>query len=391
MKVAILGAGPIGLRLAQKIKDEGAHVDIFSQGEDYTFFNYLKSSQRDSWLRDYQLLSGADEIKRFQVSRIQKELLRNYEVPGEKSRFWSLFRISCVKKTFSDEKMNLDFLPEKEARLIEEGLKKSVDVFFDYDVVVSSDEESFTPELEYGIINESHYQNKITQNIDFFKQIETLKKNQEITFVGNGVLLSQAILELMPWLDEDTNRVLNIVSPKPDLLSVFKTQLETEEYHQVDKEIHGHFLRWKKACEKYEEAVYQWRAGGSEDERPQEPLPQLRLYQHYSALSLDYLEDQNKMYLSCETSSFRDQSKQEVVIVSSDHLVVFNDESGAGLFRGLKMKYDSFGEVIREESGKCREKGVFFLDRKKSFLYSQVESTAQKILQEVLSLFQKVG
>ena len=346
MKVAILGKSPIALEAALRFHSHGASITWFNHEEDiYPFFDididwkeatselgskllnksFNKLSYQD-WLNDYyspivSLLKEQDQrIKPYEVVSIAKRhLAPNEQIPG-KSRFHDLFRLifEIDPKEFINEQKEND--PELYQRLNEEVVKSlqgKIEMYEDVDLVIDCRNVSLPWSLN---INGRALGEKRIRPEDLVVGLDALKKSREdksnlreVALVGSDEFCAQVMLNFKEWFQDPRMRLFLVSheeTPFQSMLVNAKDEVKSKIqsfFEFADKE-------FKRMTDEFMTKLREWQSLDDfvqvKIPRPTEPIPRLVFFMAHNATAIDQLIDNKRLFLTLETSDFR-QSKAQ--------------------------------------------------------------------------------
>jgi hypothetical protein len=304
MKIAIIGAGPSGQFMASRFSEMGAYVCLFDGGDCGQTARFLGNSDLRS---DF---SG--EVKRAQVTQVQKRFLGPSDVIENHSRLHDLFRVLYSVKPGEEIGTRMQENPEVFEKLGEEvlaSLKKEVEAFMDVDLVIDT-RGPFQTALGMGpggafALNERALRDdgSIFYGRAALDKWDSLRNCKVLTIIGSDILAMQAMLNLEPWL-ESGDHELNIISEDEECFaSAYDSNLISEEHKKTARQfINKNIVDWKKKCEEKRLEIQQWRSLDNHERvkkaMPQMPEPKLKIYEGYHISSVDKLLDREGVFLT---------------------------------------------------------------------------------------------
>lgn len=408
MKIAIIGAGQVGLYSALHFDQLGASVVLFEQdqigGRTKNFFDF---SQKNLFFKEY-LESKKDqfppldfsekfqgEIKFKKVKRIQKRFLSRDEMVEGKSRLIDLFRIvyqgQYSKEIEAQQENNREFF-EKLGPHIVESLKTTLEGFIDVDLVIDTTGPyalnkkmgpGGTPAINEELISSSQCYYGIEQ---FIKNFDKITKAKKIAFVAGHPEALIALLSLEQSIFEQ-NQECFIITPENNLGNLSRDDYFLKE--GLTKFMAREELLWDQKTFSHQEQIFKWR--DLEDyEKAKIPFPELpnkqfEIFNNCNITSIDKLLDQEQFYLTLERPSFRGEELLKTIGV--DMVCVFNGHSPDknNLYAELKPSWD-FGDNQKVLPPQDKEIGLYSIlcqDKAK------VESSLLEIEKDILKYFGK--
>lgn len=426
MKIAILGSGPLGLEAALHFENLGAQVTIFANNEIGGMVRRVnefapETSLEHSWsevttelgrsavnfsealeevpsVGDYfenylvPLVKKGNSnivIKPGQIQRVHKRFLSmDEEVPG-KSRLHDLFRVVFSTDPETSILKQVESNPEVFEKLGEEvlsSLNESVESFDDFDLVVDatgvfSNSNPLGPSRSLAL-NENRI--KDSSNIFYgrecfknFKEVTNSSKN--IVLVGTGSLSALLLCELDLWLEEDKSRTVTLVTTE---LRPYEKLLESNDANTLSllsvDVLKKYYAKLEEDRRQYEKDLFAWRDLEAhvkvKTPEPKTPVSQLNIVTSSNVTALDKLLDQNGLYVTLESHSFRKsatESEEFISTVACEAIFVCTGHSKtSAIHHGLRVDVDNLSSLAQESSGSHSEPGYFTLgstvDRKSS-------------------------
>ena len=236
MKLAIIGAGPLGVECALHFHQLGANVSCFSGpnlkkksfklisehwgnqpcdgnwGEISTDIGRkltqnhcnlqdipdLKTYQKTYFKPLYHYLKKTPLHRPLQVDRIQKCLLHPEEKPIKQSRFIDLFRVTY--------------------------LKNDIEYFEDFDLIIDATgpgQQPYPMGSSHGeALNEKQIRSKesyLYYGYDALVNWSNIYSQKKITIVGPGLLAARILLGLSPYLKNETIKELSLITHEKNL------------------------------------------------------------------------------------------------------------------------------------------------------------------------------
>ncbi|WP_417336031.1 hypothetical protein [Halobacteriovorax marinus] len=392
MKIAILGSGPLGLEAALHFDQLGAHVSLFSRGELGGMAKRVnafasESSLEECWgeitskhgreslglnieLSDIPsneeyfekyfrplVEKGSQSIivKPGNVERVHKRFLSlNEEVPG-KSRLHDLFRVVYSTDPEHSILNQVESNPEVFEKLGEDvlnSLNESVESFEDFDLVIDasgihSKANPIGPSQSFALNEE-----KLAAETKTFYGRECLENykdatasSKHIVIVGDGHLAALLLCELDMWLEEDSERMVSLVTTQGQPFRDFLAEQENSTLALMTYEnIQKYFEKLQIARRKFEEDLFKWRDLEphikAKTPAPQEPKSQLNLITASNVTSIDRLLDREGIFVTCETTGFRSgaiESEEQISTFACDSIFVCTGhKGGSSLATGLQ-------------------------------------------------------
>ena len=402
MKLAILGSGPLALEAALHFDKLGAHVTLFSRAELGGMAKRVNSfagetSMEESWgeltsstgreslglqvdlseipsneeyFKSYfsplvALGSKSIIIKHGNVERVHKRFLSlSEEVPG-KSRLHDLFRVvfsADPKESILNQVESNPELFEKLGEDVLTSLSESVESFEDFDLVIDSTgmyklPNPMGPSNTYAL-NEARLSkdsNTIYGRECLERYSEITKSSKHIVLVGSGHLSALLLCELDLWLDDDSERVISLVTTEDRPFENFlSTQRESTLSLMTSELMSKYFEKLQSSRRNYEKELFEWRALEphikAKKAAPKEPTSQLNFITASNVTSLDKLLDREGLFVTVETSNFRKstEGKQEqIATFSCDAVFVCTGHNASSeLTSGLRVSREKEGESI---------------------------------------------
>lgn len=417
MKLAILGSGPLALESALHFDKLGAHVTLFSRGELGGMVRRVNSfagetSMEETWgeltselgrealglsvdlseipcneeyYNDYFLplvQRGSDSIiiKPGNIERVHKRFLSLDEEVQGKSRLHDLFRVVFSTDPKNSILNQVDSNPELFEKLGDEvlaSLNESVESFEDFDLVIDatgvhSYSSPMGPSNSYAL-NESRLAN--STNTFYGREclsnyIEVTKSAKHLAVVGSGHLSALLLCELDLWLEEDSERMLSLVTTEDRPFEKFiKESGESSLSMMTSEMMNKYFVKLQESRREYETSLFEWRALEphikAKKPMPKEPVSQLNIIAASNVTSLDKLLDREGLFITCETSNFRPSTQgmdEQISTFSCDAIFVCTGNNTVSkISEGLRVEDRLVSEKISHE-----EPGYFTLTGVKS-------------------------
>lgn len=392
MKIAVLGAGPIGLHTTFKAIQLGASVTLFAphgaasridqlaaSWPDYVLGTWgelslqsardlLKLNAKESDLvnaSDYRAyLSGlwelvaseVDSLKVNHVKRVHKRFLGHGEKPLGATRFFDLFRVVYGLDPATQMKQMGEEYPELTENLKQslsekdwQGLHSMAESFEDFDVVFDVSGKYKNP-LPAGpsqalALNEAFVRELggIEYGIAALKKIHTICESpmgekRDYVIVGSGELAAMALAHL--GTSENVNTLTVITSEAEPFLKLRdESKVLSNELEKIlMKEAHD----FEAQKQTYESDLHAWRAlephEKSKIAAPAEPKRRLRLWGGANVTALDRLSDRQELFVTTELPAFRFEEKKEgekLMTFACHDLFVLTGHKKTNLAHGL--------------------------------------------------------
>jgi len=384
MKVAILGRSFIALEAALRFHAHGAAITWFNHedeiypneafdinwkeatselgekflSKEFTHLNYAE------WMATYfkpieeLLKKEGQRVKPFSVVSITKRYLApKEEIPG-KSRFHDLFRLiyEVDPKDFINEQKEVDqALYERLNEEVVHSLQTKIEMYEDVDLVIDCRHSTIPKSL--NITGRALGEKRIKEGYLLYgkealeKSLGDKKDLREVAIVGSDALGALMMLNFSEWLDDPRTRLF-IVSYEE---TPFKKFLETAK-PEVAQRIQNFFEKaqaeFQAATETFVKKLREWQSLDDfvqvKIPRPAEPIPRLVFFMAHNASAIDQLIDNKRVFLTLETSDFRQSKIQaennllELKTIGVDCVLVANgfkdqesflDENEVGFFR----------------------------------------------------------
>jgi hypothetical protein len=426
MKVAICGAGPLGIEIALKLIDLGASVKIISNKfeggslQDFTKYNstyFVKrkwSELTSSWGRDYLVSLGensfndssflsstptaeeyqqkyllklinSDKIKNIakkaEIVRIHKRFLDPQEEIVGRDRFLDLFRIVRVedrKEMVTKQKEESPELFEKMDEEVIRSLELPLESYEDFDVVIDAMGNANRPNpagpSQAEAVNEGLIK-KMGKNIFYgkecFSQLDKIiSGSKKITIAGSSFESAMMLMNLDNWLASNEERTLRVLSTEQDM---FSKLISTSQFENL-KSILGKWEKEWEACKAtYETKVREWR--DLEDHikakisQPAPPERKLSFHPGVNIVAIDSLIDKEELFLTCEKASFRGLEADQKEVHEEEGISTFGCDSLLVL-NGNKRNWNLFKGAHLDISNDLNSCGQEFGKHKEKGLYS---------------------
>jgi hypothetical protein len=442
MKIAVLGSGPLGLEAAIHFEKLGAHVTLFANNElggmvkrvnnfapetsmEFPWSHLTTSIGRESiglscneedipsvgeYFNDYlsPLVKKGNSnivIKPGQVQRVHKRFLSlDEEVPG-KSRLHDLFRVVFSTDPETNILKQVEDNPEVFEKLGKEvlnSLNEAVESFDDFDLVIDATG-TFSNANPLGpsrspALNEQRI--KSSSNIFYGRDClesyeKTISSSKHIVLVGTGALSALLLCELDLWLEEDKTRTVTLVSTE---LRPFEGLLESKECNTLSllsvDVLKKYYAKLEEDRRVYESDLFKWRDLDPhvrvKTPEPKIPVSQLNIIPASNVTALDKLLDQEGLFATLESNSFRkssNESEEYINTLACDTIFVCTGHSkNYELVKGLRIDDEFSSGLAKETTGAHSEPGFFTLgstvDRKSSLVkgLSQIPEIEKEIM-----------
>lgn len=411
MKIAIIGAGPVGIYAALYFEQLGASVVLFEQDQvggrakiffDFSqknifFKNFLESKKNDNYPAFIHSLEKFDgEIKFKKVKRIQKRFLSRDELVEGKSRLIDLFRIVYQGRYSEDieaqQENNREFFKKLGPQVIE-SLKTTLEGFIDVDLVIDATGPyclskkmgpGGAPAINEELISSSQRYYGLEQ---FIKNFDSISKSKKIGFVASHPEALIALLSLEETIFEK-NQEIFIITPESNLGNLSKDDFFLKE--GLKKLMAREELLWDQKIFAHQEHIFKWRDLEDYEKAkipfPELPKKQFEFFNNCNVTSIDKLLDQEQFYLTLERPPFRGEELLKTIGV--DTVCIFNGYNQDRSFLHTELK--SSWELSESQNIS------FDLEGKEIGLYSilcqdhvSIESSLLKIEKDILKYFGK--
>lgn len=349
MKIAIIGAGPLGLEMRHALDNLGAATTLFEKN------NFDSEGLKPT--------SSMALIRKAEVIRIHKAYLNANQTFGERSRLADLFRVVY--------------------QLEDEG----IEYYEDFDMVV----DATGPGAPNGMgpsntwaINEKQI---ARDNEDILYGNEALaftpsKNCKTVMIVGSDNLASQLLVKLDPWLAEtEGTRVVLVHNHESELDD---TAGVIEKWH----------TNWRADCDEFSKQLHEWRDRPDYEKakikKPEEPLPRLDIKNDFQVSSVDRLSDREGLFITFNSNPIAGEQKIETLNISQA-LVVNGFHKEIDMTPGLHLEYDYSRSYAKNECGIHPEPGFYTLGPAGRADYSLDTGKAQidGIIANMLTFFQR--
>jgi hypothetical protein len=384
MKIAIIGASPIGIESAIHFSQLGAFVRVFEESEVGGGLNFkLPEMPMPGTWREISTANGREQIHfqenlknipsikeylekyllplaqtfslsknlvKAKVERVHKRFLSLDEEIVDHSRLFDLFRVVYSLDPIVVDEDNRDAyenLAEKLGQNLIESLKHSMEYYEDFDLVIDCTGKSlpnpigpsssyaigekriqFEPEMIYGL--------KALQAKSF--------QGQEIGLVGASEEAAMSLIQMHKWLDETKNYLTIICSELNWSASISSPYLK----NKCDEILKWSDDLYKKQKDEFMAKMEDWK--NLDDfvrvklPRPSEPRKKITQWEGSNVTSIDKLIDQPKVFLTLENPEFRKKvMKEELMTLGFDHVLVMNkNRRDLTLFEGLRTEEIGF-------------------------------------------------
>lgn len=365
MKVAVIGDGPIALQQTLKINELGGHGVWFDTCPET--FNWLNQCYPDLVTKTEKELIEAKENLIANRQYCSDKLLRvtkKFLMPGEtlpgKSRFVDLFRVVVQRKT--DKNLLED--PDKIAPEILNNLKKEIEVYFDFDVILDC-QSGFHDQHYLGgntfVVGEAfnEAQKKICYGVNSL--LEKNHSEKEILLVGTTSLAADFILKNIDFIKKEDTLFFwssHFEHPIEALLesASLKQQEKLQElFNWVEQDYTQQKENYKKKYEEWSELEDYMKAKVKE---PDYPIAKIVIFSGHTATAVNKLIDQDKIYVSIEKPDFKTAKVQlENAELQSKTMSVDKVISVTDPYRKKQYYYAlDIGKELKAQP----EKGVYF-------------------------------
>jgi hypothetical protein len=435
LKIAIIGAGAMGVELAIKFHLEGAAVSLFEAKEvggnllltpDKNFnipFKDLISMDSLSLLKtelenvlanisleerpsykeyvELYLVPLAKYISKFhnvthtEVLRVQKRYILKDEKIENKSRLSDLFRVVYINdpknKITAQMKENPEAFKELDSEVIE-SLSRAMEGYQDFDLVIDTTAKSLAKRCGNGTycIGE-----KLLSNVEglyygqqIFENIDKLKEDKTVAVIGSGETAARAINEV--YADYDGKKRIFHITTEEKPFEKLETE-NSELYFQLTQTLEKESTHFSELKNRFLEKLEDWNE--LEDymkakiPRPAEPISNYVVFSGHNVSSLDRLIDKDSFFITCEIPNFRSaQAQKENAIIplktisTNSVLVATGYEKDHGMFDGLNILK---GQLIHiDEPG-------FYSPVENDFSNLIFEKVSTEIFENVLTFFKR--
>lgn len=397
MKIAILGATPIGIETALYFSELGANIRIFDsiRPQHHNFPIPLKLDGTWAELTSVkgreisQLSTNLNQHPTFEeyhhsyfqkiyhyigshfhfgeVDRVHKRFLSRKEKVANKTRLEDLFRVVINQAPVEINERNAHVYQELESKIgkdIIESLKSSVEHYEDFDLVIDCNafriprpmgpSSSFaigekrlahSSQIHYGYQN--FYKSDILMN----------SENTQLAMVGTGQESALCLIKLKEWI-ANPNHQLKIFTEEEFAYKNLKdssSKYETQLYLEVSKILERDEINYQKSIQAFQVKINEWKELDDfvrvKYPKPAEPARQIEIYERVNVTVVDRLIDQPRIYLSVESPHFRAPSllAQEITTFPADHVIVCTGyEFALDLYKGIKIDPN---QLIQDEAG----------------------------------------
>ncbi len=322
MKIGILGSSLEALYLAAYFVELEAHVTLFGGADPLETQKYYQSeSDADYWFSLLKKLQGKIVFNSDPIERIQKSYLQNFD------------DVKRMKDTF---------------RVVTE--KNDLEFYEDFDFLIQGEDLSRLQSFLGGsapAINEKKY-----------------KKNEFNYYSENDLneeTLSSLKGSIAIWGDYN-KELLN------DVLK--NNSLEIHFFHQSEE--NSFLLNYEN---QFKEEILRF-----EQTKEVEPKRRVFEYPKMNIVSLDYLEDRERLYLTLEIPDFRSQdvhfTQKKISTIAIDFILHF---------RALKPSSRQYNSFLLEN-----EPGYYKIEAGEWKNLDQLQTTAEKLKNDFLQYFTKL-
>ncbi len=322
MKIGILGSSLESIYLASYFVDLEAHVTMFGNIDPLQTYEFYKSEiDQGYWFELLKNLQGKIIFNKNRINRIQKSFLQNKE---EISRMKDTFRVVT-------EKDEMEFYEDFDFIIEGEGLTKE-NSFLGGDAPALHELKYSKNKFGY------YYEDEITEDI-----LKDFKGS--IALIGNF----------------NKNKAFeNLFEKETSEIHLFQ-QNESSFYENYEKE--------------FQKSIEDFEAGNGS-----EPKRRVFQYPNFNIISLDYLEDRERLYMTLEIPDFRAQevhfTTQSIQTIAVDKLIHFRD---------LKQSSSQFQSFLLEN-----EPGYYKIEVGEWKKLNQLKVRAGRLKNEFLQYFTKI-
>lgn len=359
MKIAIIGASPMGINAALCFQDLGANVVLFEKNQlggllslkrklstNNSFISEeLKLIENQKSIFELDVLISkmnnfTGEIKYKKVNRLHKRFLSDTESIVGRSRLADLFRI-VYQGRYSDEiekqrSENLDFFSKLDAKMIE-SLKCTLEHFTDVDLVIDTTQSCFSPNRMgpggVAAINEEQLAgDRIFYGLsETLNNLEHIRQSKNITLVGDSFELIYTLLCLEDEIFKGLGNISIITNRNP--LWKIPSDFSDQKHHFFKKKIEDFISKdqkiWDEKIKLFEADTFKWRNLENYEKAkiaaPRLPKRKVEIYEKCNVTNVDKLIDKNEIFLTFESPNFRNQSAEEILkTIPTDVVCVFN-------------------------------------------------------------------
>jgi hypothetical protein len=378
MKIAIIGASPIGIESAIHFSQLGAFVRLFEESEIGGGLNFKlpEMPMPGSWneistiagreknnfqenlesipsIKEYlekyllplaQTFSLSKNLVKAKVERVHKRFLSLDEEIVDHSRLFDLFRVVYSLDPIVVDEDNVEAyenLAEKLGQNLIESLKHSMEYYEDFDLVIDCTGKSLCnpigPSSSYAI-GEKRIQFE-PEMIYGLKALQAKSlQGQEIGLVGASDEAATSLIQMHNWLEE-SNHFLTIICSESDWVSSISSAYLKNKCAEILK--YSDEL-YKKQKDEFMAKMEDWK--NLDDfvrvklPRPSEPRKKITIWEGSNVTSVDKLIDQPKVFLTLENPEFRKKvMTEELMTLGFDQVLVMNkNRRDLALFEGLR-------------------------------------------------------
>jgi hypothetical protein len=384
MKIAVIGASPIGIETAIHFSQMGAFVRVFEQSEvgGSLHFELPETPMVSTWaeistaegrsqinfhedlkvipttkeyLEKYLLplaqhFSLSKNLIKAKVERVHKRFLSLHEEVKGHSRLFDLFRVVYSLEPIVVDEDNAEAyenLAEKLGQNLIESLKHSMEYYEDFDLVIDCTGYSLCnplgPSCAYAI-----GEKRIQHEPEMIYGLQALQgkvlEGHEIALVGCSAQAATALIKMKQWLNE-ANHFLTIISSDSDWLSSLASPYLKHLCHDI--------LTWSESLYNKEKDQFMAKMEDWKNlddfvrvkmPRPVESRKKIAIFEACDVTSVDKLIDQPKIFLTLENPDFRKNVlKEDLVTYGFDQVIVMNkNRRDQSLFEGLRSNEVGF-------------------------------------------------
>ncbi|MCB9095900.1 MAG: hypothetical protein H6621_12600 [Halobacteriovoraceae bacterium] len=366
MKIAIIGTSLEALECAATFAELGAQSILWGEKNPAEVLQFYQKNFSQSVSQAYlddllNRLKGRIFYKSEEIIRIQKSHLDRNETPSGRSRMADSFRV-VYKGDFSDHQ-----IPESLAEQMKNSLSDPLEYYEEVDFVVYAPNVFESSKFIGGdapCLQESKWREHeaIHYGLEALKIIPK-KESANICLVGDDQLVLSKLMELEGWLDTSLNHKLFIISKKSNPFA------SSEEFNAL-------YARAMKTLEK--------RIQDFEEQKAEEPIPQLNIFAGHSVLSIDRLVDRNQFYMTCEIPNFRDceiqkdNARKPLKTLEVDEVFVLS-----GFHESPSPEFAVYFD--KNEPGYYHLRSHF--DENRNFDYNLINESVQKIKDDTQKYF----
>lgn len=408
MKVAVIGSGILGMKMAMKLHELEAAVTLFSKSDELggklsrmALFNpdYLLSTGTVKTFQEEELIVLAEKleksipVKRVEVLRVNKRFLSPDEKIEGRSRLADLFRVvyrvDPSKLVESQKEENPELYKNFDPEMMK-SLGEQMEAFEDFDLVVDA-----TGKMENSkrmgpggtaALNEiglSHNENLFYgwESAELFKELP----KGHILIAGEDEASAIAVLRLKQWLKEAGNS-LTLLCEKDHPFRNLSSGVKEELDHFMGEEESA----FVKKMEEYREKVFAWRELEEYEKAkipmPTEPKPPFDVQVNAYITSVDKLIDKDGWFLTVESPEFKGQ--ESLRTVRADAILVLKGfKKKTALSEDLQTDYNFSKSNSTDLSGLHPEPGFYSLE---SDELTQGLNKVEPIIENMLSFFSRI-